>query len=234
MKEELKALKERVLEANLELPRKGLVTYTWGNVSGITEDRTRVIIKPSGVSYDTMGIDDLVIVDMDGITLEGSYRPSSDLATHLVLYRDFPECRGIVHTHSRMATTWAQAEMDIPAFGTTHADYFYGDIPCTRRLTRDEIESAYEVNTGEVISETFRVRGIDPAAMPGVVVACHGPFTWGKSPEDAVHNAVVMEELAAMAYQTMLLSPGHDSIPSAMLDKHYLRKHGKDAYYGQK
>ncbi len=234
MKEELKALKERVLEANLELPRKGLVTYTWGNVSGITEDRTRVIIKPSGVSYDTMGIDDLVIVDMDGITLEGSYRPSSDLATHLVLYRDFPECRGIVHTHSRMATTWAQAEMDIPAFGTTHADYFYGDIPCTRRLTRDEIESAYEVNTGEVISETFRGLGIDPAAMPGVVVACHGPFTWGKSPEDAVHNAVVMEELAAMAYQTMLLSPGHESIPSAMLDKHYLRKHGKDAYYGQK
>ncbi len=233
MSDEIKALKERVYAANLELPRRGLVTYTWGNVSGITEKRDRIVIKPSGVSYEDMSVDDMVVVDIDGRTIEGAYRPSSDLATHLEFYKSFPTCGGVVHTHSRMATSWAQSELDIPAFGTTHADYFYGDVPCTRRLTRDEIESAYEVNTGKVIVETFTQRGIDPVSIPGVLAACHGPFTWGKDAEEAVHNSVVLEELAAMAFNVMVLDPDHPSIPSAILDKHYLRKHGKNAYYGQ-
>lgn len=234
MSDELKELKKRVFAANLELPKRGLVTYTWGNVSGITKDRSRIVIKPSGVSYEDMAAADMVVVDVDGNTLDGDYRPSSDLATHLEFYKNFPECGGVVHTHSRMATSWAQSELDIPAFGTTHADYFYGDIPCTRQLTRDEIESDYEVNTGKVIVDTFTQREIDPVSIPGVLAACHGPFTWGKDPEEAVHNSVVLEELAAMAFNVMVLDPDHPSIPSVILDKHYLRKHGKNAYYGQK
>ncbi|MCF7942004.1 MAG: L-ribulose-5-phosphate 4-epimerase [Spirochaetia bacterium] len=229
----LKALKEQVLEANLELPKKGLITYTWGNVSGIDEQRERIVIKPSGVSYDAMTVSDLVVVDLTGKVLEGNYRPSSDLATHLVLYRAFPSCGGVTHTHSRMATSWAQAERDIPAMGTTHADYFYGDIPCTRTLTRREIEEAYELHTGEVIVSTFTSRGIDPAAVPGVLVASHGPFTWGTDAENSVHNSVVLEELAAMAYQSLMINPAQPRMAQVLLDKHYLRKHGAHAYYGQ-
>lgn len=230
----LQDLKERVLQANLELPRRGLVTYTWGNVSGINEERTLVVIKPSGVSYDDMKADDLVVVDMEGKVVQGDYKPSSDLATHLVLYAEFPACGGVVHTHSRMAASWAQAERDVPAMGTTHADYFFGDIPCTRRMTKEEIQESYEHNTGEVIIDVFRKRGIDPAAVPGVLVASHGPFTWGKTPEEAVHNSVVLEEVSAMAYQAEMLNPEHPGMQQDLLDKHYYRKHGANAYYGQK
>ena len=181
-----------------------------------------------------MRVEDLVVVDLEGKVLEGRYKPSSDLATHLVLYKAFPECGGIVHTHSRMATSWAQAERAIPALGTTHADYFYGTIPCTRRMTSCEISEAYEEQTGNVIVETFNNRELDAAAVPGVLVACHGPFTWGASPEEAVHNAGVLEELAAMAFQSQLINPEWRPIDTALLDKHYLRKHGVHAYYGQR
>jgi L-ribulose-5-phosphate 4-epimerase len=229
----LKSLKEEVLKANLDLPRHGLVTFTWGNVSGIDRDKGLIVIKPSGVPYDELKAEHLVVLDLDGNKVEGDLNPSSDTATHLVLYRNFKEVYGIVHTHSSWATSWAQAGRSIPCFGTTHADYFYGSIPCTRRMTKEEIEGNYEENTGHVIVETFK--DLNPVYVPGVLVEDHGPFSWGKSPENAVHNAVVMEEVAKMAFNTVMLSrvdaePASDHI----LNKHFMRKHGANAYYGQK
>ncbi len=226
-------LKEKVLAANLLLPKYGLVTFTWGNVSEIDRELGVIAIKPSGVEYDQMKVEDIVVVDLEGNRLEGSLNPSSDTATHIELYKAFPSIGGIVHTHSRNATIWAQAGLDIPALGTTHADYFYGDIPCTRQLTDEEIRVDYEKNTGLVIIEDFKKRGLDPMAMPGAVIAGHAPFTWGKDGHDAVHNAVVVEEVAAMAISTRALN-ADIKINPALLDKHYKRKHGKDAYYGQK
>ena len=227
----LKQLKEAVLDANLELPRRGLVTYTWGNVSGICREQGLVVIKPSGVSYDEMKADDMVVVDLEGNVVEGGLRPSSDTPTHLALYRAWPEVGGIVHTHSTYATVWAQARMGIPCLGTTHADYFYGEIPCTRPLTETEIAGKYEEESGNVIVKAFAQR--DPLSMPGALVAGHGPFTWGKDPAEAVHNSVVLEQVALMALFTVSLAPDIDAIPQALLDKHFLRKHGAGAYYGQ-
>ena len=227
------SLKERVLKANLQLPKYGLVTFTWGNVSEIDRERGVVAIKPSGVEYDEMTANDIVIVDLDGNRIEGTLNPSSDTATHLELYKAFKDIGGIVHTHSRNATVWAQAGLDIPALGTTHADYFYGDIPCTRQLSNDEISHDYEKNTGLVIIETFEKNHLDPQAIPGVIVAGHAPFSWGKDAVEAVHNAVVLEEVAAMAISTRILNPDI-MINPALLDKHYNRKHGKNSYYGQK
>ncbi|MCW8346600.1 L-ribulose-5-phosphate 4-epimerase [Vibrio sp. ZSDZ65] len=226
-------LKQRVLAANLQLPKYGLVTFTWGNVSEIDRENGVIAIKPSGVEYDVMSENDIVIVDLEGNRVEGDLNPSSDTATHIELYKAFPNIGGIVHTHSRNATIWAQAGKDIPALGTTHADYFYGDVPCTRQLTHDEITTDYEKNTGLVIIEEFTKRHIDPQAMPGAIIAGHAPFTWGKDGSDAVHNAVVMEEVAAMATATRSISP-EAAIQPELLDKHYNRKHGKDSYYGQK
>ncbi|AQS03167.1 L-ribulose-5-phosphate 4-epimerase [Clostridium beijerinckii] len=226
----LEELKKQVLKANLELPAKKLITYTWGNVSGIDRSTGLVVIKPSGVEYDNMTLEDLVVVDLEGNVVEGSLKPSSDTPTHLELYKEFDEIGGIVHTHSTWATIWAQIGRAIPACGTTHADYFYGSIPCTRKMTKEEISRAYEKETGTVIIE--EITGSNPLHCPGVVVNDHGPFTWGKNAEEAVHNAVVMEEVAKMAYFTELLSP--DNIMEKMLmNKHFLRKHGKNAYYGQ-
>lgn len=227
-----KLIKETLL-ANLDLPKHQLVVFTWGNVSAIDRERGLMIIKPSGVPYDQLEERHMVIVDLNGKVIGGTYKPSSDTATHLELYRCFPTLGGIVHTHSRWATAWAQANLDMPAFGTTHADYFYGDVPCTRLLTQSEIETDYELNTGRVIIETFEKRGLDPAAVPAVLVAGHGPFAWGTSAADAVHNAVVLEECAMMSLHTRLLNPAQPSIDQQLLDKHYLRKHGKNAYYGQ-
>lgn len=226
-------LKKAVFDANLMLKELGLVIFTWGNVSAIDRDRGEVLIKPSGVPYDTMRVEDLVLVDLDGKTLAGDYRPSSDLATHLEIYRHFPDCGAVVHTHSRMATAWAQAGIDLPAYGTTHADYFYGPIPCTRPLNTQEIQGAYEVETGRVIAETFETREIDPAQVPGVLVNSHGPFTWGKTPSDAVHNTVVLEEVATMAFHGRLINPQMGPMAAELLDRHFLRKHGAGAYYGQ-
>lgn len=230
-KDMLEALKKEVLEANLELPKKNLVTYTWGNVSGIDREKGLVVIKPSGVDYDSMTIDDLVVIDLEGNIIEGKLNPSSDTPTHLVLYKKFSEIGGVVHTHSSWATTWAQAGRSIPALGTTHADYFYGHIPVTRALTEKEINGEYEKETGNVIVETFN--GIDPMSLPGVIVKNHGPFTWGKTATEAVHNAVVLEEVAKMAYYAYQLTPGIEPIQHELLDKHFLRKHGANAYYGQ-
>lgn len=227
------SLKEKVLEANLQLPEYGLVTFTWGNVSEIDRDKNVIAIKPSGVSYKNMVADDIVIVALDGTVVEGNLNPSSDTATHIELYKAFSDIGGVVHTHSRHATIWAQAEMDIPALGTTHADYFYGDIPCTRRLTPEEIATEYEKNTGLVIIEEFHKRAIQPTALPGAIISGHAPFAWGKDAFDAVHNAVVLEEVAAMASGTRALNQDI-RVQKELLDKHYLRKHGKDAYYGQK
>lgn len=227
----LESLKKKVLEANLELPQRGLVTYTWGNVSGIDRERNLVVIKPSGVPYEKLKIDDLVVVDLDGNRVEGSLNPSSDTPTHLVLYKNFKELGGIVHTHSRWATVWSQAGLSIPALGTTHADSFYGSIPCTRTMTDDEINGSYEEETGNVIVEAFKDK--NPAYIPGVLVKNHGPFTWGKDPGEAVYNAVVLEEVAMMAYHTCILSSGITPIAQALLDKHFLRKHGPNSYYGQ-
>lgn len=226
-------LKKKVLDANLLLPKYGLITFTWGNVSEINREKGIIAIKPSGVSYETMTEEDIVVVDLDGHIVEGHLNPSSDTATHIELYKAFPEIGGIVHTHSRNATVWAQAGMNIPALGTTHADYFYGDIPCTRVLTEEEIAIDYEKNTGKVIIETFENRNIDPMSLPGVVISGHAPFTWGKDSFDAVHNAVVLEEVAIMALQTRQLNQAI-KIQQALSDKHYFRKHGKNAYYGQK
>ncbi len=229
----LEALKEAVLQANLELPKKNLVTYTWGNVSGIDREKGLIVIKPSGVSYEEMKASDMVVLDLQGNKVEGDMRPSSDTPTHIALYNQYPELGGVVHTHSRWATVWAQAGMSIPPLGTTHADYFYGAIPCTRRLTQEEIEGEYELNTGKVIIETFTNLGINPVHVPGVVCYSHGPFAWGKNPDEAVHNAVVMEEVAMMALNTKLLNPSIGDVDSYLLDKHFLRKHGANAYYGQ-
>lgn len=229
----LEELKKEVCEANLELVRKGIVIYTWGNVSGISEDRRYMVIKPSGVDYDGMSPDDMVVVDIaSGERAEGKWKPSSDTDTHLELYRRFPAIRGIVHTHSVNAVAFAQAGMAIPALGTTHADYFYGDIPCTRELTKQETDEAYERNTGKVIIETIGALGYDPMAVPGIVVKNHGPFAWGKDPANAVYNAVVMETVADMALKTLTLNRDA-SIAQYVLDKHYMRKHGPNAYYGQ-
>lgn len=230
----LKKLKQQVFEANLDLPKYGLVTFTWGNVSGIDREKGLVVIKPSGVEYDVMTADDMVVVDLHtGAVVEGSKKPSSDTPTHLELYRQFPEIGGIVHTHSRHATTWAQAGHDLAALGTTHADYFYGSIPCTRLMTDAEIQGEYELETGKVIVETFATRGIKAKDIPAVLVNSHGPFAWGSDPHNAVHNAVVLEEIAYMNLFTYQLNPTIESMQQTLLDKHYLRKHGKDAYYGQ-
>ena len=228
----LEELKKTVCEANLLLPQYGLVTFTWGNVSGIDRAGGLVVIKPSGVPYEGMTAEDLVVVDLDGRIVEGKWKPSSDTATHLELYKAFPRCGGVVHTHSRWATTFAQAGREIPAMGTTQADYFYGEIPCTRPMTDEEIRGEYEKETGKVIVETFA--GRDPAAVPGVLVFSHGPFAWGEDAMNAVHNAVVMEEVAFMDWHAMTLNPALGPMQRTLLDKHYLRKHGKNAYYGQK
>jgi len=228
----LEALKQQVLEANLLLPKYNLVTFTWGNVSGIDRESGLFVIKPSGVEYDGMRVEDMVVVDLHGKVVEGKWKPSSDTATHLELYKAFPKCGGIVHTHSRWATTFAQAGMDIPAMGTTQADYFYGAIPCTRLMTDAEIRGEYEKETGKVIVETFRDK--DPAAIPGVLVCSHGPFAWGTDAMNAVHNAVVMEEIAFMDWHAMMLTPALGPMQQTLLDKHYLRKHGANAYYGQR
>lgn len=227
----LEELKKRVFEANLALPRHGLVTFTWGNVSGIDRESGLVVIKPSGVEYDVMTADDMVVIDLEGNKVEGRWKPSSDTPTHLELYKAFPNIGGIVHTHSRWATSWAQAGRDIPAYGTTHGDYFYGAVPCTRKMTAAEIAGEYEKETGTVIIEAFR--NIEADDIPAVLVNSHGPFCWGKDPDNAVHNAVVLEELAFMAFHTEALSPKVGVMQQELLDKHYLRKHGKNAYYGQ-
>lgn len=230
----LEELKEKVCEANLELVRRGVVIYTWGNVSGIDRDSGLVVIKPSGVDYSGMTADDMVVVDVNtGETVEGRWRPSSDTKTHLELYRAFPEIGGISHTHSINAVAFAQAGLDIPALGTTHADYFYGDIPCTRELSAEEVEEAYEINTGRVIVECFKQRNIDPVAIPGTVVKNHGPFSWGKDAAESVFNAVVMEAVAEMGLKTLLLNREAE-LQQYVLDKHYMRKHGPNAYYGQR
>ncbi|MDI2091244.1 L-ribulose-5-phosphate 4-epimerase [Commensalibacter oyaizuii] len=230
----LEQLKEDVFLANLALPKHQLVTFTWGNVSGIDRDKGLMVIKPSGVEYDLMAINDMVVVDINtGQVVEGDKKPSSDTPTHLALYRHFKEIGGVVHTHSRHATIWSQAGLDLQAFGTTHADYFYGNIPCTRLMTDQEIAQEYEYETGNVIIETFRQRNIDPMQVPAVLVHSHGPFTWGKNAKDAVHNAVVLEECAYMAYCSYGLVTHLSPMQKKLLDKHYLRKHGADAYYGQ-
>ncbi|MEG3127189.1 L-ribulose-5-phosphate 4-epimerase [Pantoea cypripedii] len=230
----LSTLKQQVLDANLALPRHHLVTFTWGNVSAIDRASGLVAIKPSGVEYDGMTVEDIVVLELEsGRIVEGSKKPSSDTATHLALYRAFADIGGIVHTHSRHATIWSQAGQDLPAWGTTHADYFYGTIPCTRLMTEQEIVNQYEHNTGEVIIETFRSRGISPTAIPAVLVNAHGPFAWGKDAENAVHNAVVLEEIAYMGIFSRQLTPGIKDMPQNLLDKHFLRKHGANAYYGQ-
>jgi len=228
----LEELKQETLEANLELSRLGLALFTWGNASGIDRDTGLIVIKPSGVPYKTMTVDDMVVVDLAGKKIEGRYNPSSDLPTHLVLYRSFSSASGIVHTHSSHATAWAQSGMDIPAEGTTHADYFYGSVPCTRIMTEAEIKGEYETETGKVIVETFKRRDIDPSSVPAVLVHAHGPFCWGTSPGNAVHNAAVLEEVARIAmYSRILGSP--QQMPDVLRDKHFLRKHGPGAYYGQ-
>ncbi len=227
----LEELKQQVYEANMELPRRGLITYTWGNVSGIDRERGLFVIKPSGVSYDVLRPEDMVVMDLEGKRVEGRWNPSSDTATHLELYRAFEEIGGIVHTHSPAATAWAQAGRALPCYGTTHADYFYGEIPCARNLTKEEIEAGYERNTGLVIIETFR--GKNPAHVPAVLCKNHGPFAWGKDAAEAVHNAVVLEEIAKMNLMSELLNKEIESAPQCMQDKHFMRKHGPDAYYGQ-
>lgn len=228
MLEELKSL---VFKANLLLPQYKLVTFTWGNVSGIDRSSGYVVIKPSGVPYENLTAEDMVVVDQNGIVVEGKWNPSSDTATHLELYKAFPKCGGIVHTHSRWATIFAQAGIAIPAMGTTHADYFYGDIPCTPPMTDEQIKGSYEKETGKIIVNTFLDK--DPFSIPGVVVYSHGPFAWGIDPMNAVHNAVVMEEIAFMDWHAMMLRPEANGIQQELLDRHYLRKHGKNAYYGQ-
>lgn len=227
----LEQLKNEVWRANLALPKHGLVTFTWGNVSAFDRERELMVIKPSGVPYEALTAEHMVVVDLQGQVVEGDYKPSSDTPTHLVLYQAFPKIGGIVHTHSPWATSWAQAGKGIPPFGTTHADYFYGEIPCTRPMTDAEIQGEYEKETGHVIVETFRK--INPEHMPGVLVHAHAPFAWGKDAVEAVHNAVVLEETAKMALQTLALNPLAKPMNQALLDRHYLRKHGASAYYGQ-
>jgi len=227
----LKELRKIVFEANLKLVEHKLVIFTWGNVSGIDRKSNLVVIKPSGVSYDRLDYTDMVVVDLDGNIVEGKLKPSSDTPTHLVLYKNFPNIGGIVHTHSEWATSFAQAGRSIPCYGTTHADYFYGEIPCTRKMTETEVNTDYETETGNVIVECFKDK--NPNEIPGVLVHSHGPFAWGKDPLDAVHNAVVLEEVAKIAFRSMVLNKNIDPIDNYLLDKHFLRKHGKNAYYGQ-
>ncbi len=229
----LEELKQKVLEANLLLPKHGLITFTWGNVSGIDREKGLVVIKPSGVEYDEMTAGDMVVVDLEGNRVEGRLKPSSDTPTHVALYKAFPSIGGVVHTHSRWATSFAQAGKGIPAYGTTQGDYFYGEIPCTRKMTPAEIKGEYELETGNVIIETFQSRGIDPVQVPAVLVNSHGPFTWGSDPFNAVHNAVVLEEVAFMAFHARMMNPDLQPMQQELLDKHYLRKHGANAYYGQ-
>ena len=230
----LEALKEEVCRANLLLPEHGLVTFTWGNVSGVDRESGMRVIKPSGVDYEGMSPEDMVVVSLEtGERVEGRWKPSSDTATHVALYNAFPTLGGVVHTHSRWATSFAQAGRGIPAFGTTQGDYFYGEIPVTRKMTPEEIAGSYELETGNVIIETFRERRIDPDQVPAALVYSHGPFAWGKDAMNAVHNAVVLEEVAFMAFHAMALTPGLPPMQQELLDKHYLRKHGPGAYYGQ-
>ena len=230
----LEKLKEEVYLANMELPKRGLVTYTWGNVSGIDREKGLFVIKPSGVEYDELKPSDMVVMDLKGNKIEGDMNPSSDTKTHMVLYNAFPQIGGIVHTHSPYAVGWAQAGEDLPCYGTTHADYFYGSIPCARHLTQEELDQDYELNTGITIVETFKERGLDPKAVPAVLCFSHGPFTWGKDPAQAVYHSVVLEECAKMGIFTKMVNPSAAPAPQRMLDKHYLRKHGPNAYYGQK
>ena len=231
----LENLKQSVLEANLLLTKYQLVTFTWGNVSGIDREKGIIAIKPSGVVYDKMKMEDIVLIDLEGNVVEGHLKPSSDFMTHIVFYKNFPHIGGAVHTHSRFATSFAQAGRDILAMGTTQADYFYGDIPCTRYMRKEEIQGAYELETGNVIVETFKERGMEPDEVPGVLVHSHGPFAWGKDPFEAVHNAVVMEECAAMDFVSiMLMNHEPQRMQQSLLDKHFKRKHGPNAYYGQK
>ena len=228
----MQKIKQQVFEANMDLPRYGLVTFTWGNVSAIDRQRGLVVIKPSGIAYESMTVDDMSVVDLQGHVVEGRWRPSSDTATHLALYRRYPDLGGVVHTHSTHATAWAQAGLAIPALGTTHADYFFGDIPCTRALSAQEVDEAYELNTGQVIIETLGEA--NPLHTPGIVVYQHGPFAWGKDAHEAVHNAVVMEEVARMAWIARGINPQLQPIDSWLMNKHFQRKHGPNAYYGQK
>lgn len=230
----LENLKQKVYEANLKLVEYKLVLFTWGNVSEIDRESGLVVIKPSGVDYDKMTPDDMVVMNLNGEKVEGRLNPSSDTPTHLELYRRFPEIKGVAHTHSTFAVSFAQAGSEIPCYGTTHADFAFGAVPCTRDLTKEEIEGEYELNTGKVIVETFRTRGIKPMDVPSVLVASHGPFSWGKDADNAVHNAVVLEEVSFMAWHTMMMAQGIGPMDQNLLDKHYLRKHGANAYYGQK
>lgn len=229
----LEKLKQSVYEANMELPRRGLVTYTWGNVSGIDREKGLVVIKPSGVRYEELTPDKLVVLDLDGKVVEGELNPSSDTKTHLELYREFPALGGVVHTHSPCAVAWAQAGRDIPCYGTTHADYFYGPVPCARALTPEEIDEDYERNTGRVIVEEFRARGIEPAHVPAVICRSHGPFAWGADAAEAVYHAAVLEEVAHMALLTLAVDADAAPAPQHLQDKHFMRKHGPQAYYGQ-
>ena len=229
----LEELKKEVFEANLALVKNNLVVLTWGNVSGIDREKGLVVIKPSGVSYNNMKLEDMVVVDLDGNIIEGELRPSSDTSTHIELYKKYPSIGGIVHTHSTYATSWAQAKRDIPSYGTTHADTFYGPVPCTRKLTNEEIKNEYEKNTGFVIIETLENRNIDALSVPGIIVGSHGPFSWGETPSKAVSNAVVLEEVSKMALITENLNSDITPIDKELQDKHYFRKHGKNAYYGQ-
>lgn len=234
MAKSLEEMRQRVYEANMALPAYGLVKFTWGNVSEVCRDLGRIVIKPSGVPYEQLSPQDMVVTDLDGKVVEGHLKPSSDLETHVALYKAWPQIGAVVHTHSTEAVGWAQAGRDIPFYGTTHADYFYGPIPCARSLTAQEVSTAYEKETGTVILETFEERGIDPVAVPGIVVRNHGPFTWGKDPAQAVYHNVVLEEVAKMNRFTEQINPRAQAAPQYILDKHYLRKHGPNAYYGQK
>lgn len=229
----LEELKQKVYEENLKLPRYGLVTFTWGNVSGIDRESGLFVIKPSGVPYEELTPEDMVVMKLSGEKVEGRCNPSSDTPTHAELYKAFPTIGGVVHTHSAWATSWAQAGRAIPCYGTTHADYIYGEVPCVRTLTKEEIAEAYEKNTGLLIASEFRSRGLDPEAVPAVLCRNHGPFTWGKDAAEAVHNAVVLEEVAKMALWTERLNPAVQPAPQELQDKHYFRKHGANAYYGQ-
>lgn len=229
----LEELKRRVYESNMLLPKYGLVTFTWGNVSELDREHGIFAIKPSGVNYDHLHPEDMVLIDLEGNKVEGHYNPSSDTATHLELYKAFPQIGGIVHTHSSYATIWAQAGRDIPCYGTTHADYIYGAVPCVRNLTKEEIDAAYEQNTGTLIVTEFQRMEKDPMAVPAVLCKNHGPFTWGKDSHEAVHNAVVLEEISKMAYRAEQINSKIQPAPQCLLDKHYYRKHGADAYYGQ-
>lgn len=230
----LQELKQKVYEANMELKNQGLIKYTWGNVSGVDHDLGVFVIKPSGVSYDSLTVDDMVVCDLQGNKVEGNLNPSSDTATHAALYREYKEIKSVAHTHSPWATMWAQAGLDVPVYGTTHADTFYGDIPCARFLTKEEIDEAYEKETGNVIIETFKERDMNIMDIPAILLKGHGPFTWGKSPDEAVMNSVVLEEVCKMNFNTIQLNPNAEKLPQRVLDKHYLRKHGKNAYYGQR